>query len=387
MKLEIKKPTLKLSIYWIFVLFLLPPFLINRPDLSIICDLWHFAQLLVFCIMALYYFVNNKAKNPVVNAVFVYYIAATISSYLNGYSINTIKWDVVSDLGIVLIIYLLFTQNRKKALFYLSKILWLYLLINTFIMLIWPNGIASGRIGQTVWFLGGKNNILPWILIGVGCIILDSYERIGKVTFTTYLKLAICSIQTFFCDSSTAVVVMVALWGFYLINIIIHNKKILNFIIGGKRLFLLVAIGCVFVVFFTTRSNILQEFSEWFGKDITFNGRTAIWMVALEYIKDNFWLGAGPVLVFDMGWNVYMTHAHCLYLNVCAHYGIIALLCLIFCIWNALKNARRLPIQVIFSLFLYLIGSIVEVYSLNTILLFCTILNLFSNQFQNIKAE
>mgnify|MGYP007077727224 CR=1 FL=1 len=44
-------------------------------------------------------------------------------------------------------------------------------------MLIWPNGIASGRIGQIVWFLGGKNNIVPWILIGGGCIILDSYER------------------------------------------------------------------------------------------------------------------------------------------------------------------------------------------------------------------
>ena len=61
---------------------------------------------------------------------------------------------------------------------------------------------------------------------------------------------------------------MIILWGIYLINIIVNNQKLLNFFMGGKRLFLLVAIGFVFVVFFTTRSNVLQEFSEWFGKDI-----------------------------------------------------------------------------------------------------------------------
>ena len=375
MSFTIKKPTMKLPIYWIFILFLLPPFLLNRSDLFIICDLWHLAQLVMVCIMAFYYFVNYRARNTIVNAVLCYYIVAIISSYLNGYSINTIKWDIASDLGIVLVIYLLFNKNKEKALYYLSKILWLYLLINTLVMLIWSNGIASGRIGQITWFLGGKNNILPWILIGGGCIILDSYERNKKITFITYLKLAICSVQAFLCDSSTAVVVMIILWGIYVINIIVHNQKLLNFFIGGKRLFLLVAIGFVFVVFFTTRSNVLQEFSEWFGKDVTFNGRTGIWIVALNYIKDNPLFGAGPVLVFDMGWSVYMTHAHCLYLNICAHNGIIGLSCLIYILWNVLKNAKKIPLVVIFSLFLYLIGSIVEVYSLSTLLLFCMVLN------------
>lgn len=375
MSFTIKKPTMKLPIYWIYILFLLPPFLLNRSDLSIICDSWHLAQLVIVCVMSLCYFVNYRARNTIVNAVLCYYIVAIISSYLNGYSINTIKWDIASDLGIVLVIYLLFNKNKEKALYYLSKILWLYLLINTLVMLIWPNGIASGRIGQIVWFLGGKNNIVPWILIGGGCIILDSYERNKKMTFITYLKLAICSVQAFLCDSSTAVVVMIILWGIYLINIIVNNQKLLNFFMGGKRLFLLVAIGFVFVVFFTTRSNVLQEFSEWFGKDITFNGRTGIWIVALNYIKDNPWFGAGPVLVFDMGWSVYMTHAHCLYLNICAHNGIIGLSCLIYILWNVLKNAKKIPLVAIFSLFLYLIGSIVEVYSLNTLLLFSMVLN------------
>lgn len=63
MSFTIKKPTMKLSIYWIFILFLLPPFLLNRSDLFIICDLWHLAQLVMVCIMAFYYFVNYRARN------------------------------------------------------------------------------------------------------------------------------------------------------------------------------------------------------------------------------------------------------------------------------------------------------------------------------------
>ena len=114
MSFTIKKPTMKLPIYWIYILFLLPPFLLNRSDLSIICDLWHLAQLVIVCVMSLYYFVNYRARNTIVNAVLCYYIVAIISSYLNGYSINTIKWDIASDLGIVLVIYLLFNKNKEK---------------------------------------------------------------------------------------------------------------------------------------------------------------------------------------------------------------------------------------------------------------------------------
>ena len=41
---------------------------------------------------------------------------------------------------------------------------------------------------------------------------------------------------------------------------------------------------------------------------------------------------------------------------------------------NVLKNEKKIPLVAIFSLFLYLIGSIVEVYSLNTLLLFSMVL-------------
>lgn len=208
-------------------------------------------------------------------------------------------------------------------------------------------------------------------------ISLDSFERYGVITKKTYLKIALCSIQAFLCNSSTTVVLVFILWIAYLINIVMQNPKIMNRFLGGKKIFYIVTISFIIVIFFTTRLNFLQEISKWFGKDITFNGRTAIWRVAIKYIVEHPFFGAGPAITFDMGWGVNMTHAHCLYLNVFAHYGVLAVMCLLIIIWNALKKTKVVPIVVYFILLLYLIGSIVEVYSLNLLLLLCVVMGCY----------
>ncbi|WP_277031403.1 O-antigen ligase family protein [Sharpea azabuensis] len=212
-----------------------------------------------------------------------------------------------------------------------------------------------------------------------GCLSLDSIEQYGIITKKTYLKIALCSVQAFLCDSSTAVTIVCVLWLLYMIDRVLHNPKLVETILSGRKIVILVAIGFTAIVFFTTKSDLLQSISAWFGKDITFNGRTAIWRIALQYITDHPLIGAGPVLTFDMGWGVNMTHAHCLYLNIFAHYGVFALILVITMVWSALKRTKAVPSAVYYTLFLYLIGSIIEVYSLNTLILLCVILGCYSN--------
>ena len=385
----IKKTYTKIALskYIFFFVMLIPAFLTYRADLEIIYDGWHILQLLITVGIVLIYVFKCRFDNIIVNCALIYYVFAIISSFYNGYSINTIKWDIAADIGISIGAYLLMKRNRRNFLNVIANILFVYLIINTITMLIYPGGIASGRIGQIVWFLGGKNNILPWILIGAGCLFLNSIERYRTITKRTYLKVALCSIQAFLCDSSTAVMLVIILWLLYLVNGVLHNSKIMNTILSGKKIILFVAVGFIALIFFTTESNILQNISAWFGKDITFNGRTAIWGIALKYIAEHPFIGAGPVLTFDMGWGVDMTHAHCLYLNVCAHYGVFALAAIIFCVWNALKRSNLIPSIVYYSLFLYLIGSIVEVYSLNSLLLFCVILGYYGSNLKNRRDE
>lgn len=168
MTVSVRKPTMKISVYWIFIIFLMPTFLTYRRDLSVLCDAWHFLQVPVVIVGTIFYITKYRASNKIVNAIIIYYIVAIVSCYFNGYTVNTIKWDITADLGIVLFAFMSIKRNGKAFLNCLSNIFFTYLLINTVTMIVFPHGIASGRIGQVVWFLGGKNNILPWILIGGG---------------------------------------------------------------------------------------------------------------------------------------------------------------------------------------------------------------------------
>lgn len=168
MSVSIRKPTIKISVYWFFIVFLIPAFLTYRSDLSILYDAWHFLQIPVVIVGIIFYITKYRASNKIVNAIIIYYLVAAGSCYFNGYTVNTIKWDITADLGIALFAFAFLRRNEKAFLNCLSHIFLLYLLINTATMIAFPNGIASGRIGQNVWFLGGKNVILPWILIGGG---------------------------------------------------------------------------------------------------------------------------------------------------------------------------------------------------------------------------
>lgn len=370
---------LLVSKFAFFFIMLMPSFLAYRSDLRMVYNGWHIVQLLIAVFFVLIYVVRHRFDNLTVNCVSLYYAIAIISSVYSGYSVYIIKWDIVADIGVAAGAYLLMKKNQRNFLNVMANILFVYLIINTITMFLYPGGIASGRIGQIVWFLGGKNNILPWILIGGGCLSLDSIERYGIITKRTYLKIALCSIQAFLCDSSTAVTLVVLLWLLYMVNWLFQNPKIVDAVLRGRKIILFAAVGFTAVIFFTQKSNFLQGISAWFGKDITFNGRTAIWGIALQYIANHPLIGAGPVLTFDMGWGVNMTHAHCLYLNVLAHYGVFALLAVIMCVWSALKKTDSIPSTVYYTLFLYLIGSIIEVYSLNSLFLFCVILGCYNS--------
>lgn len=161
---------LLLSKYVFFFIMLIPDFLGYRSDLRVLYNGWHMIQLAITLCALLLYVGKYRFNNITVNCVLIYYVIVAISCYYNGYSINMIKWDIASDVGIVIIAYLLIKQNYGHFLSALSSILFAYLMINTATMLVFTNGIASGRIGQTVWFLGGKNTVLPWILIGGGAL-------------------------------------------------------------------------------------------------------------------------------------------------------------------------------------------------------------------------
>jgi O-antigen ligase len=294
---------------------------------------------------------------------------------MNGYTLISIIWEIVPDIGISLFVYKAMRLSKQNYINIAFKIITIYIIINFLTMILFPEGIASGRIGQTMWFLGGKNVILPYILLGISMVIIRSYSSKRHNTIGTYFYISILSILALFTDSSTIILIVILLMVGVIIEILI-KRKLIEKIFSGRNLLVLVVAIFLFVVFFSTNKNIVKIITTWLGKDVTFNGRTALWTLCLSMIKLHPIIGSGPSLVLDVGWGVTMTHAHDLYLNIATKYGLPAFVMLLMILIHTFRNSKdsKMPLAW-YALALYLVGSVVEVYSTNTLFLFCMTLS------------
>ena len=175
-------------------------------------------------------------------------------------------------------------------------------------------------------------------------------------------------------ESSMTLLAVISLFIAVIIEVGINKRDYLKNLIGGKKMFAVVAVIFIILVFMSAEGNWFVLLSEALGKDITYNGRTALWAKALSYIQQHPIWGMGPSIVLDVGWGVVMTHAHCLYLNICAKYGVLAVILLVLIIWKSFSQTKTIPWIVYVCFVLYLLCSIVEVYSTFTLFFFCAVL-------------
>ena len=173
-----RKLVVKISKNYLLILFLMPVFLIYRSDLSIVCDLWHYVQLAVVCYLLIDYFVIQQYSSQIINLLLLFYGVVCVSCIVNSASPMNIIWEMVPDVGICLFIYKAIKKNSCDFIHVAANIFFAYNLINLLTIVLFPEGIASGRIGQVNWFLGGKNVVLPWIVVGGGGVLLPSIPTI-----------------------------------------------------------------------------------------------------------------------------------------------------------------------------------------------------------------
>lgn len=203
------------------------------------------------------------------------------------------------------------------------------------------------------------------------------------------------NIAALFAVSATSkVLVLISFVGIAL-SAIIETNKFKN-LITGKRIILGVSVAFTLIVIFSQNSGFAEYVTFLLGKDITFSGRYYIWMIAKNYIVESPILGNGPLIeYFPEGWAIHMTHAHNLYLDIAAKYGIVALsiaLCTVVAALiptlfdfklkgNSVKSKTlysKMPDLVYLLFGLFLLGSIVEVYDYMLLFTFCMLLYSFN---------
>lgn len=375
----------------LILVFLIPNFLQYRSDLRIILEIWRMVQFLYTFILLLDYCIYKKLSNKLVNAVLLFFLISLIACMYNGISVNAILWDYLPLIGISIFISSKMKMNKIAFLRTSSTILTIYVLINWFVLIIFPSGIALGRIGQLIWFVGNKNTIIPYLILTCVLIVLESFLSNGKVGKKAYLRLIVLNMTGLFVDSANSMILVIISFIGIVVSALIGNNRFEK-LITGKRIIIGVGVTFAFVVFFSQNSVFTEYITNLLGKDITFSGRSAIWIIAIEYIVKSPVLGNGPAIKFlPERWTIYMTHAHNLYLDIAAKYGITALGIAIYTIIKALIPARydwkiskntnnlmmkhsKIPALAYFLFALFLLGSVIEVYDYMFLFAFCTIL-------------
>lgn len=254
-----------------------------------------------------------------------------------------------------------------------SILLGVYFIIHFFTVIVFPNGMISGMLGDNrIWFLGRKNSLICDVLIFLIMYIVCCYIRYNKIKNSFYIYLiifAICFLVTGSITSFGAIILIMMLLTFLKVK----NRK--RVIIGT-----IVAIVVVITLLNVSGlyGTIIEFITNLFSREMTFSGRISIWKLAIDYFKKNILFGQGVGLVYIPWTNgIEVYSAHNVFLELASKYGIFPLGIYIILLIVNFRKINRANIKFSFLLLTiqiaYLLASMFESYKEVTRIFFVSI--------------
>jgi len=156
---------------------------------------------------------------------------------------------------------------------------------------------------------------------------------------------------------------------------IINRIKSLNQIFNFVNLSILYIIIWIFVVRINSFKSFEYFIVDLLGKDLTFSGRTRIWNVAFDVLKEHLWVGNGIGYAFKVSYTYFVAHNQ--FLQLIIESGLIGLLLfvsIIILVGKKIQATKNLAEkQVILSaIFIFFIAGLTEAYPYTYIFLLLT---------------
>lgn len=236
-------------------------------------------------VLLLYLFKYKKISIPIV-LIFLYYLMISISTLLNGHSLRTLIMTAYPTIGLAMLMEYYTKKDFKILISSIALIFKVLLTLNIIIYLVDPS-----RYGEYQYFLGVANQMGVIYIVGICCIYLDSKINKAKhshLIFSFYLLLfSLANIFLFY--SSNAKMAWIICLILYIVKGFKNVVKKIDFfsIIVGYAIF-------VYLIIFQNIQVYFRDFIyNFFGKNVTFSGRTYIWENVIPIIKENLLLGNG----------------------------------------------------------------------------------------------
>lgn len=252
-----------------------------------------------------------------------YSIACILVSIINGSVYFTYIIGSFSYIGLVLLCEKMVSESVSAFIKANVLLFGFYSIVNALLTFVMPDGFFNAVFKMNaVYFLGSKNAAYFYYLFFIYFYVVDSLrEKKRPPQFSIPILLALM-VSVYLCDSSNALACLFILF-VYLIALYFGGGiyKLAN----AKILFGLNVFTAWFIVA-TTNNSFIQKIVELLGRNATYSGRDVQWQQALRMFAANPLLGNGIFSRFQLRDGTWSGHAHSVYLDMLAKYGILPFL-------------------------------------------------------------
>lgn len=374
-----KKIASKIFMFLLLLPFFEPPYFNEISSLNILFSGW---LMLSTIIAILLYFKNNKLSKYMI-LIILYGIVLIFTTAISEYGvIKTAISEFINIFGLSLIIEYYAKKNSKLLIQNLLIIFEIYILINLFTILVYPNGLymAQDTGVKTYWFLGHDNQHLKYLLIGCCLSFLYSIMNFNKIRMRTILLFIISTVTVIFRKSGTALFS----WPIFLFLILIYilykkEKKLI------PSVFFNINIASFFAVVILRIQKIFKYIIvDLLNKNLTFTGRIYIWDTVMEYIKNSLFFGYGmesraiKLSKFSKSGAVDAVNGHNLFLETMYMGGIFLIILLLIIIKTSIKELGKHKNDIVskilsITIFVLLISTLTESYYLSSFIIIFTL--------------
>lgn len=227
---------------------------------------------------------------------FLYVVLAFISALINKTSFVSVIARYLPVITIALLLsHICVIKDSLNFFRAASRFFSILLWINFIGLIVKPNGLyiaKSNRIGMLydtgseVYFLGKANALTPIIISMLVVIITrDIYEN-NTITRYGLRHVIISVLSVLIMGSGTGIIGMLVFGLLYMLYLIkkTHSKKSINF----KLILIVCMLLTIGVVIFNVQYYFGLLISGVLHKDVTLSNRTNVWMIMLNYIRNNF---------------------------------------------------------------------------------------------------
>lgn len=266
-----------------------------------------------------------------------------------------------------------------------KDVLNILLLVNLLLVLIFPNGIATGTdyLSTPYHFFGTKNQATPLLIFA--SILFFMYEEYSHNYIELVLEQLLVILNVFLYGSGTGILCVFLNISLNVFQKCQKNASQIKRSKGLKRLLIFSVLLTIGVVFFNIQNFFSFLIVDVLGKDITLSGRTDIWRNAIIAIMKHPFLGYGYGFKVDRSF-----YSHNLFLELLVTGGINGLILYVVfvekSVMHSIKQRTRFMGIMLCGVISMIACNISEafIYSFPQLLLCCM---MFSMQQDKIKGS